>query len=276
MIAEESTSWPGVTRPTSSGGLGFGLKWNMGWMNDTLQYIQEEPMYRQYHHNELTFSFVYAFSENFVLPISHDEVVHGKGSLLRKMPGDHWQKLANVRRLPRVHVGAPRQAAALHGQRVRPAVASGPRGASLDWWLLDQPRTTGCTRLVGELNRVYREHPALWQLDSQPAGFRWIDADDNTGNLLSYLRFAQADQQGDVVATVVNYSGDDKAWVRVGRATSRTLGGRARHQRVRRGQYPEPGRVGARGRGVAVARPAVLRDRAGRGARHAVPRPRRG
>ena len=138
-IAEESTAWPGVTRPTHLGGLGFGFKWNMGWMHDTLGYIAQEPIHRQYHHHEMTFSMVYAYSENYVLPISHDEVVHGKGSLLRKMPGDRWQQLATLRALLRVHVGASRQAAAVHGPGVRARAREWSESRSLDWWLLDGP-----------------------------------------------------------------------------------------------------------------------------------------
>ena len=214
-IAEESTSWPGVTKATSSGGLGFGLKWNMGWMNDTLRYLKEEPIHRQYHHNLLTFSLMYAFSENYLLPISHDEVVHGKGSLLTKVPGSRHDQLATVRAFLAYMWSHPgKQLLFMGSEFAQPGEWAD--GRSLDWWLLDHAAHYRVHALVKELNRVYREHPAMWQLDSQPAGFRWLDADDNTGNLLSYLRFAQADQQGDVVATVVNYSGDDKAWVRVG------------------------------------------------------------
>ena len=214
-IAEESTSWPGVTKATSSGGLGFGLKWNMGWMNDTLRYLKEEPIHRQYHHNLLTFSLMYAFSENYLLPISHDEVVHGKGSLLTKIPGSREEQLATLRAFLAYMWSHPGKQLLFMGcEFAQPGEWAD--GRSLDWWLLDHAAHYRVHALVKELNRVYREHPAMWALDSQPAGFRWLDADDNTGNVLSYLRFAQPDQQGDVVATVVNYSGDDKAWVRVG------------------------------------------------------------
>ena len=214
-IAEESTSWPGVTKATSSGGLGFGLKWNMGWMNDTLRYLKEEPIHRQYHHNLLTFSLMYAFSENYLLPISHDEVVHGKGSLLTKIPGSREDQLATLRAFLAYMWSHPgKQLLFMGSEFAQPGEWAD--GRSLDWWLLDHAAHYRVHALVKELNRVYQEHPAMWALDSQPAGFRWLDADDNTGNLLSYLRFAQQDQQGDVLATVVNYSGDDKAWVRVG------------------------------------------------------------
>lgn len=214
-IAEESTSWPGVTKPTSAGGLGFGLKWNMGWMNDTLRYLHEEPVHRQYHHNLLTFSLMYAFSENFVLPISHDEVVHGKGSLLTKIPGDRPDQLATLRAFLAYMWSHPgKQLLFMGSEFAQPQEWAD--GRSLEWWLLDHAAHYRVHALVKELNRVYRGHPAMWALDSQPAGFRWLDADDNTGNLLSYLRFEKADGSGDVVATVVNYSGSEKEWVRVG------------------------------------------------------------
>ena len=214
-IAEESTSWPGVTKATSGGGLGFGLKWNMGWMNDTLRYLHEEPIHRQYHHNLLTFSLMYAFSENYLLPISHDEVVHGKGSLLHKIPGSRDEQLATLRAFLAYMWSHPGKQLLFMGcEFAQPGEWAD--GRSLDWWLLDHAAHYRVHNLVKELNRVYRDHPAMWALDSQPAGFRWLDADDNTGNLVSYLRFARPDQQGDVVATVINYSGEDKAWVRLG------------------------------------------------------------
>jgi 1,4-alpha-glucan branching enzyme len=214
-IAEESTSWPGVTKPTSAGGLGFGLKWNMGWMNDTLRYLQEEPVHRQYHHNLLTFSLMYAFSENFVLPISHDEVVHGKGSLLTKIPGERPEQLATLRAFLAYMWSHPGKQLLFMGcEFAQPQEWAD--GRSLEWWLLDHAAHHRVHALVKQLNTLYREHPALWALDAQPAGFRWLDADDNTGNLLSYLRHERADGSGDVVATVVNYSGEDKEWVRLG------------------------------------------------------------
>jgi 1,4-alpha-glucan branching enzyme len=189
-MAEESTSWGGVTHATSSGGLGFGLKWNMGWMNDSLRYIAQDPMWRSHHQNELTFSFLYAFSENFLLPISHDEVVHGKGSLLGKMPGDRWQKAANVRALLAwmwAHPG--KQLLFMGGELAQSEEWSHDR--SLDWHLLEYPEHRGVQDLVRRLNSVYREEPALWQQDDRPDGFRWIDGGDADRNVLSFLRFGQ-------------------------------------------------------------------------------------
>ena len=214
-IAEESTSWPGVTKPTSGGGLGFGLKWNMGWMNDTLRYLTQEPIHRQYHHNLLTFSLMYAFSENYLLPISHDEVVHGKGSLLTKIPGNRTDQLATLRAFLAYMWSHPGKQLIFMGCEFAQPGEWGD-GRSLDWWLLDHAAHYRVHNMVKELNRIYLSHPALWALDSQSAGFRWLDADDNTGNVLSYLRFAQPDEEGDVVATVVNYGGEDKEAVRVG------------------------------------------------------------
>jgi len=212
MIAEESTSYPGVTAPTSSGGLGFGLKWNMGWMHDSLQYMHEDPMYRSYHHSEITFSFVYAWSENFLLPISHDEVVHGKGSLLTKMPGDHWQQLANVRAFLAYMWGHPGKQLLFMGQEFgQPSEWSEERG--LDWWILDQPAHQGLWNLVSQLNALYREHPQLWALDNEPAGFEWIDGSDAQGNVIAFLR---KDRDGDPIVMLFNFSGAPHSGYRVG------------------------------------------------------------
>ena len=201
-IAEESTSWPGVTRPTHLGGLGFGFKWNMGWMHDTLDYISHEPVHRQYHHHEMTFSMVYAYSENFVLPISHDEVVHGKGSLLNKIPGDRWQQTATLRTLYAYMWAHPGKQLLFMGQEFGQA-AEWNEGRSLDWWLLDGPEHKGVQRLVGDLNRTYRETSALWSQDIDPAGFHWIDANDAAGNVYSFLRFGS---DGSVLACIANFS----------------------------------------------------------------------
>ncbi|MFF1877346.1 1,4-alpha-glucan branching protein GlgB [Leifsonia sp. NPDC058230] len=212
MIAEESTSWPGVTAPTSSGGLGFGLKWNMGWMHDSLQYMHEDPMYRSYHHSEITFSFVYAFSENFMLPISHDEVVHGKGSLLSKMPGDHWQQLANVRAYLAFMWSHPGKQLLFMGQEFgQPSEWSEERG--LDWWILDQPTHRGLWDLVAQLNSLYRANPALWALDNDPAGFEWLDGSDAAGNVVAFLRW---DREGNPIAVLLNFSGNPHADYRIG------------------------------------------------------------
>ena len=203
MIAEESTAWPGVTAPTDGNGLGFGLKWNMGWMNDTLRYLAEEPVHRRYHHNEITFSMVYAYSERFVLPISHDEVVHGKGSLYERMPGDHWQKLAGVRLLLGYQWTHPGKQLLFMGSEFAQQT-EWAESRSLDWHALDDPAHQGVMRSVADLNRVYKETPALWQLDHSPDGFEWIDSDDAFRNTLAFLRKGY---DAPPVAVVVNFAG---------------------------------------------------------------------
>ncbi|MGO4103823.1 1,4-alpha-glucan branching protein GlgB [Leifsonia sp. YAF41] len=212
LIAEESTSWGGVTAPTVSGGLGFGLKWNMGWMHDSLQYMQVDPLYRSYHHNDITFSFAYAFSENFLLPISHDEVVHGKGSLVSKMPGDSWQQLANVRAYLAFMWAHPGKQLLFMGQEFgQRSEWSEQRG--LDWWMLDQPDHRGLFTLVGQLNRSYRENRALWALDNDSAGFEWLDGGAAADNVVSFLRW---DDEGNPIACLFNFSGSPHADYRVG------------------------------------------------------------
>jgi 1,4-alpha-glucan branching enzyme len=202
-IAEESTAWPGVTRPTHLGGLGFGFKWNMGWMHDTLAYLKHEPVFRHYHHGEITFSLVYAFSENYLLPLSHDEVVHEKGSLLGKMPGDTWQRFANLRTLLAYMWAHPgKQLLFMGGEFGQGAEWAEQR--SLDWWLLDDDFHSGTQRLVRDLNAAYKRTPALWTRDNQPEGFHWIDANDAAGNVLSFLRYGA---DGSVLACVVNFAG---------------------------------------------------------------------
>jgi 1,4-alpha-glucan branching enzyme len=211
-VAEESTAWPGVSRPVHLGGLGFGMKWNMGWMHDTLAYLARDPVFRHYHHNELTFSLVYAFSENFVLPLSHDEVVHGKGSLLGKMPGDDWRRFAGLRALLAYMWTHPGKQLLFMGSEFgQGAEWSAERG--LDWWVLDDPMHAGVQRLVQDMNGVYRDRRALWELDSSPDGFSWIDANDAAGNTLSYLRMSRA---GDVLACVANFSGEPHHDFRLG------------------------------------------------------------
>jgi len=185
--AEESTAWPGVSRPTYLGGLGFGFKWNMGWMHDTLAYFQQDPIYRRYHHHELTFSLMYAFSENFILPLSHDEVVHGKGSLYSKMPGDRWQKLANLRALYAYMWAHPgKKLLFMGGELAQESEWSHER--SLDWHLLERPDHAGIQSLVRDLNRLYRDEPALWEVDSDPSGFWWIEPNDADANVVSFAR----------------------------------------------------------------------------------------
>ncbi|MEP7159612.1 MAG: 1,4-alpha-glucan branching protein GlgB [Dermatophilaceae bacterium] len=216
-IAEESTSWGGVTAPTYMGGLGFGLKWNMGWMHDSLHYASLEPVYRQYHHNELTFAMIYAYSENFVLPISHDEVVYGKGSMLGKMPGDRWEQMANLRAYYAFQWSFPGKQLLFMGSEFA-QYSEWADGSSLDWWLLDHEPHWKMHRLVKDLNHLYMSHPALWALDSHSDGFRWIDANDATGNAYSYLRFGPAAQDGvrPTVACVVNFAGMEHHSYRIG------------------------------------------------------------
>jgi len=203
MTAEESTAWPSVSRPTYLGGLGFGFKWNLGWMHDTLEYFSKEPIHRRYHHNELTFGLIYAFSENFVLPLSHDEVVHGKGSLLNKMPGDRWQQAANLRSLYAwmwAHPG--KKLLFMGGELAQPDEWS--EGRSLPWHLLQYPEHEGMRRTIQALNRCYRAEPALWQRDSTPDGFRWIDASDVDSNVLSFLRYSEGGEEA--LACIANLS----------------------------------------------------------------------
>ncbi|MDA8300035.1 MAG: 1,4-alpha-glucan branching protein GlgB [Actinomycetota bacterium] len=187
-IAEESTAWPAVSRPTYLGGLGFGFKWNMGWMHDTLRYFEVDSLFRRYHQNDLTFGLIYAWHENFILPLSHDEVVHGKRSLLAKMPGDRWQQLANLRALYAwmwAHPG--KKLLFMGGELGEEPEWSADR--PLDWWILDEwADHAKLQRLVAELNRVYRAEPALWEEDFNPSGFRWIDASDADHNVLSFYR----------------------------------------------------------------------------------------
>jgi 1,4-alpha-glucan branching enzyme len=185
--AEESTAWPGVSRPTYLGGLGFGFKWNMGWMHDTLDYFQRDPIHRRFHHHQLTFSLMYAFTENFVLPLSHDEVVHGKGSLYSKMAGDRWQKLANLRSLYAYMWAHPgKKLLFMGGELAQEAEWSHER--SLDWHLLEDAGNAGVQAVVRDLNRVLRSEPALYERDFDPAGFWWLEANDAAANVIAFAR----------------------------------------------------------------------------------------
>jgi len=187
VIAEESTAFPGVSKPTSEGGLGFSYKWNMGWMHDTLKYIQEDPIHRQYHHDKLTFGMVYAYSEHFVLPISHDEVVHGKGSLIDKMPGDRWQKFANLRAYLSFMWTHPGKKLLFMGSEFG-QWREWNHDRELDWHLLEDADHRGVQNLVRDLNRLYSQEPALHELDSDPRGFQWLIGDDRANSVFAWLR----------------------------------------------------------------------------------------
>jgi 1,4-alpha-glucan branching enzyme len=203
MIAEESTSYPGVTAPTDHGGLGFGFKWNMGWMNDSLVYMKRDPMYRSHHEGELSFSFVYAFSENFVLPISHDEVVHGKGTLFTRMPGDHWQKLANLRAFLSYMWGHPGKQLLFMGQEFG-QMSEWSESRSLDWWILDQPAHRQLLDFVRALNNAYVLHAPLWSRDSDASAFVRLGGPTWNPNVIA---FARRDHHGNAVAVISNFSG---------------------------------------------------------------------
>jgi 1,4-alpha-glucan branching enzyme len=201
-VAEESTAWPSVSQPTYLGGLGFGYKWNMGWMHDTLEYFQQDPVYRRYHHHHLTFGLIYAFSENFVLPLSHDEVVHGKGSLLGKMPGDRWQKFANLRAYYGFMFAHPGKKLLFMGAEIAQE-HEWNHDASLDWHLLDDPMHRGVQAVVRDLNRAYTSLPALHQQDCEGQGFEWLELHDSEQSVLGFLRRAA---DGSTAVAVCNFT----------------------------------------------------------------------
>ena len=230
-IAEESTAWPGVSRPVDAGGLGFGLKWDMGWMHDTLQYMAEDPVHRRYHHDELTFRGVYAFTENFVLPLSHDEVVYGKGSLLDKMPGDDWQRRANLRLLYGYQYAQPGKKLLFMGAELGEGREWAHEGG-LDWGLLQDDRHAGICRWVADLNRLYRDRPALHDLDTDPTGFEWVHQEAEA----SVLTFLRRSRHGDVVLVACNFTpvprhnvlvgvAEDGFWVELANSDAVTYGG---------------------------------------------------
>ena len=256
--AEESTAWPGVSRPTYLGGLGFGFKWNMGWMHDTLTYFQKDPVYRSFHHHTLTFSLMYAFSENFILPLSHDEVVHGKRSLLDKMPGDRWQKFANLRSLYAYMWAHPGKKLLFMGGELAEWEEWNYDG-SLHWNLLEYPEHQGVQSLVRDLNHAYRAHPALYEVDFDPSGFRWLEANDAANNVVA---FARLDANGRAAGRLRTepLAGPALRLPRRHAALLPVEGARQHRLRVlRRLGRRQPRR--RRGRGRAVARPAVLRAR---------------
>ncbi len=212
-VAEESTAWPGVSHPTYTGGLGFGFKWNMGWMHDTLRYMQQDPIHRRYHHNDLTFGLLYAFTENFILPISHDEVVHGKGSLLGRMPGDEWQRFANLRAYLGFMWGHPGKKLLFMGCEFG-QVGEWNHNTSLDWHVLQYPVHAGAQALVRDLNRVYREIPALHERDCEGAGFEWIVSDDSDNSIIAWVR--KGEKEGNIAIVVSNFTPVPRSGHRLG------------------------------------------------------------
>ena len=211
-FAEESTAWPMVSRPTYLGGLGFGYKWNMGWMHDTLKYMKEDPINRKYHHNELTFGFLYAFTENFVLPLSHDEVVYGKGTILGRMPGDEWQRFANLRAYYAYMFMSPGKKLLFMGDEFG-ATSEWNYQSELQWDLLQYPVHKGVQELVKALNAFYKTHSALSQLDSEFNGFEWIDGSDGENSCLTFMR---RDKEGHTLVVACNFTPVPRYNYRVG------------------------------------------------------------
>jgi 1,4-alpha-glucan branching enzyme len=213
IIAEESTSWPLVSKPTTLGGLGFGLKWDMGWMHDTLSYFAKDPLYRSKHHGEITFRSMYAFTENFILPLSHDEVVYGKGSLLRKMPGDDWQRFANLRLLLSYMWSQPGKKLLFMGGELG-QWSEWNHDGSLEWSLLDQPMHGGIARLVGMLNDLYKSEPAMHQHDTESHGFEWIDGSNAAQSILTFLR--RGSEEKDTILVALNFTPVPRTGYRIG------------------------------------------------------------
>jgi 1,4-alpha-glucan branching enzyme len=212
-IAEESTAWPGVSHPTYTGGLGFGFKWNMGWMHDTLRYISKEPVHRRYHHHDLTFGLLYAFTENFILPLSHDEVVHGKGSLLGKMPGDQWQRFANLRAYYGFMWGHPGKKLLFMGGEIAQE-REWNHDTSLDWHLLENPYHRGVQSLIRDLNAAYRSLPALHECDTEAAGFQWLVSDDAENSVIAWAR--RGESENEIVVVVSNFTPVPREGYRLG------------------------------------------------------------
>ena len=220
-VAEESTAWPGVTRSVEHGGLGFAFKWNMGWMHDTLEYFKKDPVHRKHHYDKITFAMLYEYSENFIMPLSHDEVVHMKGSLVRKMPGDEWQKFANLRTLLTYQFTRPGKKLLFMGTELAPD-SEWNHDASLDWHLADQPLRAGLMRFMADLGHFYRETPCLWLRDCDPGGFQWIDCEDRDNSVLSFARWDETRH----VIVVINMTPIPRLDYRVGAP----IGGRYRQR----------------------------------------------
>jgi 1,4-alpha-glucan branching enzyme len=213
MMAEESTSWPAVSRPAYTGGLGFSYKWNMGWMHDILEYVQQDPVHRRWHHNRVTFSMLYAWSENFVLPFSHDEVVHGKGSMINKIPGDSWQKAATLRTLYAYQYAHPGKKLLFMGGEFG-MWREWSEKWGLPWDIVGEPPHQGIERFVRDLNTLYRREPALYEVDFDPAGFQWIDANDNENSVFAFLRRGR--QEGEFLVCALNFTPVPREGYRIG------------------------------------------------------------